>query len=36
MAFCKGGLAVIRKLYNEIDEPLGKILDTVIGFTGKI
>ena len=36
MAFCTGGLAVIRKLYNEIDEPLEKAMDDVISFTGKI
>lgn len=36
MAFCEGGLAIVRKLYNEIDGPLEKAMDDVIGFTGII
>lgn len=36
MAFCTGGLTIIRKLYNEIDGPLEKAMDDVISFTGTI
>jgi hypothetical protein len=36
MAFCTGGLAIVRKLYNEISEPLEKAMDEIIDFTGII